>query len=415
MSMRTASRGLALVGVGMVTLGIVRAAGDGPTTVSGIRTTPQSRTTYLARATMWHDPGVLSPTDVFEGPSGALPYTFEQANSNEGIGCTFTQAGQDLSGNSPKFLCRTSDGHDLRLKYWDPQSRTGNREVFATVAATRAMWAVGFEAVPTLPITVRCEGCPENPMKGTGARRTRRYDAILQPRWPTPILSSDDVDEGWSWRELDTAIRSLPPGPERSRQRTHFDALTLLGVFMEHGDRKPEQQRLYCDGAVDTTAGAPTIASGDRPPMLFEQPNASACPASAVTIVDLGATFGGAGRGSRPATAKMNLEAWQRKPVFRNAHDGECRGDLTVSLKAGRDGEPDPVISEEGRQFLIGQLHRLTPDHVRAIFAAARVDQIGDTPHTNGFMRGVSAVDAWTAVFQDKVRQIESRRCQPAI
>jgi hypothetical protein len=251
-------------------------------------------------------------------------------------------------------------------------------------------------------------------MKGTGARRTRRYIAILQPRWPTPILTSDNIDQGWSWRELDSAIRSLPPGPERSRQRTYFDALTLLGVFMQHGDRKSEQQRLYCAGAVNTTAGVLSAASGDAPPMLFERPDVSACPTSAVTIVDVGATFGGAGRESRPATAKMNLEAWQRRPVFRDGSDGVCRGDLTVSLKAGRDGEPDPTISEEGRRFLIDQLHRLTLDDVRAIFTAARVDQIGDAQRTNRFMRGVSAVDAWVAVFQDKVQQIEARRCQPA-
>jgi hypothetical protein len=415
MSMRMASRGLALSGVGMVILGLMSAAAASTATVAGIRTTPQSRATYLARAIIWHDPGALTPTDVFEGPSGVLPFTFEQANSDDGIGCTFTQAGKELSGNSPKFLCRTTDGRDLRLKYWDPESRTGNREVFPTVAASRAMWALGFEAVPTLPITVRCDGCPENPMKGTGTRRTRRYIAILQPRWPTPILSGDNVDQGWSWRELDTAIRSLPPGPERARQRTYFDALTLLGVFMQHGDRKPEQQRVYCAGAVDTTAGALAASSGDRPAMLLERPDASACPTSAVTIVDVGATFGGAGRGSRPATAKMNLEAWQRRRVFRNARDGECRGDLTVSLKAGHDGEPDPVISEEGRQFLIDQLHRLTPDHVRAIFRAARIEQLGDPQRTNRSTRAVPAVDAWTAAFQDKVRQIELRRCQPAI
>jgi hypothetical protein len=76
-SMRMVSRGLAVVGAGMVTLNLIAAAADGPTTVSGIRTTPQSRAAYLAHATIWHDPSALSPTDVFEGPSGALPYTFE--------------------------------------------------------------------------------------------------------------------------------------------------------------------------------------------------------------------------------------------------------------------------------------------------------------------------------------------------
>src|SRR5262249_8391757 len=73
---------------------------------------------------------------------------------------------------------------------------------------------------------------------------------------PHPVIvSSGNLDQGWSWLELDTAIRSLPPGPARISQRTYFDALTLLGVLMEHGDRKPEQQSLYCDGTVDTAAG----------------------------------------------------------------------------------------------------------------------------------------------------------------
>jgi hypothetical protein len=412
--MRTMSQRLLLVVAGVFTLGLMWAAADGPETVSGIRTSPQSRATYLAHATIWQDPGALSPTDVFEGPSGVFPYTVEQANGDEGVDCTFAQAGKELSGHTPKFMCRTADGHNLRLKYWDPVSRTGNREVFATVAASRLMWALGFQAVPTLPINVRCDGCPESPMNDAGARRARRYVAILQPQWPTPILSSNDVDQGWSWLELDTAIRSLPQGPERTRQRTHFDALTLLGVFMQHGDRKAEQQRLYCAASVDTTAGEVRAPAGDTTLMLFERPEASACPSPAVTIVDVGATFGGAGRASNETTAKMNLDAWQQHSVFWDAGGSDCRGDLTVSLKAGRDGEPDPVISEEGRDFLMEQLHRLTPDHVRALFSAARVDQLDEARRLDGPSPGVSAVDAWVAVFQDRVRQIDARRCQPA-
>ena len=412
--MRTALRRLALSGAVAVALGMVWAAAQSPMIAAGIRTNRQSRATYLARATIWQDPGPLSPTDLFDGPSGAFPYTFEQANSAEGIGCTFMRAGQELSGNSPKFLCRAADGHDLRLKYWDPLSQTGNREVFATVAATRLLWALGFAAIPTLPVNVRCDGCPENPMKDAGARGTRRYVAILQPRWPTPILSSNDVDQGWSWLELDTAIRSLPSGPERARQRTYFDALTLLGVLIQHGDRKSEQQRLYCAAPVDTAAGELRASGDDTAAMLFERPNALACRASAVTIVDVGATFGRAGRESNPTTAKMNLDAWQRTPVFRDAGSGSCRGDLTVSLRAGHDGEPDPVISEDGRRFLMEQLRRLTPDHVRAIFRAARVEQFIDTQHTDESAAGASSVDAWVAAFRDKVQQIDARRCQPA-
>jgi hypothetical protein len=369
---------------------------------------------YLARAAIWHEPGALSPEDMLTGPAGAFPEASDQADSEEGIGCVFTQPTRDLGGNSPKFLCRTADGRDLRLKYWAPESRTSNREVFTTVAASRILWALGFNAIPTLPITVKCDNCPENPMKGSGVRATRRYAAILQARWPTPILSTADVDQGWSWRELDAAIRGLPPGPERSRQRTHFDALALFGVFIQHGDRKPEQQRLYCAGAIATAAGEAAPVSGNTPPMLLERPDASACASAAVAIVDVGATFGGAGRTSRASTAKMNLDAWQRQPVFKDTRDGACHGNLTVSLKAGGDGEPDPFISEEGRAFLSERLHRLTPDHIRVIFTAARVDQMREPQRTTGVVAGTEIVDAWTRIFQDKVRQIDARRCQPA-
>ncbi len=53
--------------------------------VSSIRTSAASRAAYLARATIWRDPGALSAADVLAGPPGALPYTFEQATSDAGI------------------------------------------------------------------------------------------------------------------------------------------------------------------------------------------------------------------------------------------------------------------------------------------------------------------------------------------
>jgi len=175
-------------------------------------------------------------------------------------------------------------------------------------------------------------------------------------------------------------------------------------VFIQHGDRKPEQQRLYCAAAPDTTAGELQKADGGTA-MLRERADSGACLSAAVTLLDTGATFGGAGRTSSGTTAAMNLHAWKEKPVFRKATRGECRGNLTDSLKARGDGEPNPIISEEGRRLLLDQLRRLTRDHLRAIFTAARVDQLDS--------RGTEDTDAWVAVFEDKVRQIEAQHCQP--
>jgi len=109
-----------------------------------------------------------------------------------------------------------------------------------------------------------------------------------------------------------------------------------------------------------------------------------------VEILDTGSTFGGAGHTSNDSTASMNLVEWQHRPVFRKTDGGECHGDLTVSLKAGG-GESNPLVSEEGRLFLLEQLRRLTPDRIHAIFAAARVDQLEYRSSTPG----VESIDAW--------------------
>ena len=401
----------------VLALGITWAAANEPPIVSAILTSSRSRAAYLAHATIWKDPGVLSPDDILHGPHGVFPYTFAEATADEGIGCTFAKSGKALGGKTLKFLCTTGEGRELRVKYWDPELETGNREVFATVAATRLMWALGFQALQALPLNVRCHGCPRNPMTGEGARSARLYLAELQAfpaSWPL-ILSDHARDQGWSWRELDDVIRALPPGPEGTRQRTYFDALTLLGVFMQHGDRKPEQQALYCDAAVNVSAGeVQTWEDGDGAPILRELPNATSCPQAAAVIVDAGATFGGAGRRSSGNTAKMNLDAWRSKTVFKDTGDGACRGRLTVSLAAGRDGGGNPVISEDGRRFLLTQLGRLTPAHVRALFTAARVDRLGKPSMKTPAGGNLTAIDEWVAVFQDKVRQIDAHRCQPA-
>ena len=108
----------------------------------------------------------------------------------------------------------------------------------------------------------------------------------------------------------------------------------------------------------------------------------------------------------------MDLDAWRSKTVFRQEDGGTCRARLTVSLAAGHDGEGDPGSSEDGRRFLLEQLSRLTPEHVRAIFAASRrpAHRRRAAPPSGA---GLTSIDEWVAAFEDKVRQIETRRCGP--
>ena len=237
------------------------------------------------------------------------------------------------------------------------------------------------------------------------------------------MVDGDDADQGWRWGEVDEAIANLPEGPLRARQRTHFDALTLLGVFIQHGDRKPEQQRLECRGALDPRAGDahPLEEGDDGAPVFFERPDASACSEPVIALQDIGATFGGAGRMSKASTAKMNLKAWTNRPVFKPAKSSssggvpECRGNLTVSMAAGEGGRGDPRIGEAGRAFLQDRLLLLTDAHVRALMATARVEKLSESQAWRDPKTGTSytGLDAWVAAFKDKVRQITERRCAP--
>ena len=60
------------------------------------------------------------------------------------------------------------------------------------------------------------------------------------------IGSTSDVNQGWRFGEMTAAIAALPAGEHQARQQMYFDALQLLAVFVQHGDRKPSQQRLVC-------------------------------------------------------------------------------------------------------------------------------------------------------------------------
>ena len=378
--------------------------------VSAIVTSPRARVGYLARARLWSDPGVLSPQDILNGPEN--PEGFDQSGV---LTCSFAQAGAQVGGASRKFLCRTDEGQTLMVKYWDPATGEGNREVFSAIASTRLMWALGFKPVPAWPLTVRCRDCPADPMSGRGARGARDYLAAVAAGLGSEgsrILSGEDDNQGWSWQELEEATASLPPGPERTAQRTHFAALTLLAAFIQHGDRKPEQQRLYCAGPVDTAAGTIRTKDNGRRSLLFERPDAVSCREPVVAIADVGATLGGAGLTSSETNAKMNFDQWRKRQVFSTHRPGEqCRARVTVSMAAGSEGRGNPVIAEEGRRFLLDRLEHLTPDHIRALFTAARVDKL----------RGPSAppvssevlIQQWVEAFNDKVRQIASEHCQP--
>ncbi len=215
----------------------------------------QQRLKYLATAKIWSDPGDVTPEMVMAGrPLQTKSEGVEAVLRGQPLPCDFAKPGKELGGATPKFTCRTPGGTTIRVKYSDG-SKDGNREIFSAVASAKLLWALGFVSDPIYPITIDCKDCPANPMSGEGQRGRRSYLATFQPEATRLVMvAKDDPDQGWRWGEVDQAIAKLPEGELRARQRTHFDALTLLGVFIQHGDRKPEQQRLECR-SLDASRG----------------------------------------------------------------------------------------------------------------------------------------------------------------
>jgi len=357
-------------------------------------------------------PRAVAQSDIVKGPdfgAGQLPLPF-----NARVTCEFDQPGEEGGGNTPKFDC-----HLLRVVSPAGRARVAargkgegavkvkfspdNREVYAEVAATRLFWALGFYADAMHPVRLECPNCPEDPMKGEGPRGTRMFpEAVIERKFPGKAMEeAGKEDQGWSWKEFESVVRPV-----------HVkDGLKLLAAFVVHGDNKPEQQRLSCE----------TIRE-DR----TTQPARVTCVTPRLLIQDLGATFGGGGRLTRPESAKMNLEEWSGKQVWKRVGTGQpggvaCQAQLPKSLTA-KDGLDDPEISEEGRRFLAGLLCQLSDKQIDDLFRVARVAEMPDYRNPDGsFKAGFDEADVirqWAQAFKRKREEVAGGRCtwqsQPA-
>jgi hypothetical protein len=332
---------------------------------AGATDKPDGRATAIARAQVW-SPTNVAAMDIKAGPKRADAFPFRAT-----VLCDYLP--KQLSGRSPKFACRVGDEDELKVKYGGT-----NAEVYAEVAATRLLWALGFGADQMYPVRVICRRCP-----ATLAGMSRDNDEwVFDPATVERKLPGREFDDaGWSWRELE-AIREEAGGAPRA----HRDALKLLAVFLQHTDTKPEQQRLLC---LD-----------DKAPV---DPNDTACEQPMMMINDLGLTFGRANTFNVNEKA-MNLVDWSATPVWKDATG--CVGNLPKSLTGTLE---NPVISEAGRRFLADLLGQLTDAQIRDLFEVSRVTlRLRDPLKAKS---GFSTIGEWVAAFNQKRAQITDRRC----
>ncbi len=328
---------------------------------------PETRASLIARAQVWSSTDIRT-MDLFSGPDDPGRFEFGQE-----IRCEYSD--EAMNGRSPKFACVTPSGDDLKVKYGET-----NGEVHGEVATTRLLWALGFGADRMYSVRVLCQGCPETIGVATDRPGERLVDpAVVERKLPGRELTGPGV-EGWSWPELD-----LIDEEAGGASRTHRDALKLLAVFLQHTDTKPEQQRLVC---------------------LDAEESAATCEKPFMMINDVGLTFGRANLANRNLVGSVNFQGWAQTPVWKD--DGRCVGNLPRSLTGTL---RDPVISEEGREFLAERLSALSDAQIRAMFEAARIE-LRASPAT-GLSEGMAprVIDEWVRVFKDKRREIVERRC----
>ena len=390
---------LAMVGLGLMLTGCASGrfgpnpdteAPKGPHTLKKLSVA--ERQEVLARAQVWQAVDT-STLNLRQGP--ALP-------ASQRIGaettCAYVHPDKPLSGNTPKFACAiSSTGPEAGAKDDVVKVKYGqnNGEVYAEVAASRLLWALGFKTDAMLPTRVTCHNCPADPfaVNTTDWRQKPPTDVATRVFEPASIereVPGKKIEtpgyEGWAWPELDTIRKG----------RAQIDALKLLAVFIQHSDSKPDQQEIVCE------AGRSRKDSHGN----------ETCRAAWLVIKDLGATFG---KATRLNSSKMNLADWDGAGVWKptsapGATAGKhlCVGDLPRSMTGSLE---DPVISEAGRRFLARRLMQLSDRQIRDLFTVSQVEKRGEEITGGDGRKRKVTVDDWVRVFKRKRAEIVAAKC----
>ena len=324
------------------------------------------RLAAIKRAQVWRKTSVPS-MNVALGPQGDDAFAPDAT-----VTCKYVK--ETFAGATPKFGCDLGDDEHVKVRYG-----RDNNEIFAGVAATRLLWALGFGADTLYPVHVICHGCPPALQGQRTAAGEMRFDfAAIERKMPGRDMEAPSVGPGWAWSELDLVDERAGGAP-----RAHRDALKLLAVMLQHTDNKADQQKLLC---VDK----------DTP-----KHNLAACPSTFMMIHDVGLTFGTATLMNSQPRSSANLQEWSRTPMWKDAQ--HCVGNLPPSQTGSLN---NPIISEAGRQFLADLLGQLTDRQIQDLFTAARFDE---KPGMGG--EGGGSIGDWAAAFKKKREEIAAAKC----
>jgi len=352
-------------------------------TITSISTAADSvpaevRLSILKRAQVWTAVDIPS-RDLKAGPQGPDAFAPEQV-----VTCDYVD--KKLPGNSPKFSCKL--GHDeLKVKYG-----ATNGEVYAGIAASRLLWAIGFGADRVYPVQVICRHCPETlPGAGPSEGHAVKFDvAAVERKMGGREIQGPNDFEGWAWPELDMVDTADGGAPRAQR-----DALKLMAALLQHTDNKAEQQRLVCLDEEKKHTKEDGSKRAKKDGARCEQPF--------MYIHDVGLTFGEAHWLNEVDIGSVNYNRWVKAPVWRDP--AQCVANVHASLTGTLE---HPKVSEEGRAFLAGLLAQVSDAQLRDLFEVARFSRRGveDEGHTSN-----ASIDDWVAAFKMKRDEIANHHC----
>ena len=331
--------------------------------------TPELRAEYLRRAAVWR-PTPIPEMDLFHGPPAKDGFEPDQQ-----VTCDYARPDKPLTGNTPKFLCDLGGGDVVKVKY-------NSGEVFAEVAASRLLWAIGFGADRDYPVQVECRKCPIEPWFWSSEPRVDEKKfalATIQRKLEGKEIQSRE-DEGWAWPELDRVDERV--GGSRGQR----DGLKLLAVFLQHSDSKAKNQKFVClhGGVVKDEAGNEDC----KKPFLY--------------VHDVGLTFG---KATLLNNTRVDIEAWRSQPLWKDPR--QCVANQKKSMSGTL---VNPRISEDGRKFLADLLVQLSDAQIRDMFRAGRFERLDEKIHAPEGERRAT-LDDWVEVFKHKRGEVVNQTC----
>jgi hypothetical protein len=363
--------------------------------------TASERTELIRRSRVWEQTDVASK-DLYNGPAGKPSFAVDQE-----VACDFVP--KPMAGFTEKFLCRLDDGSIVKVKYEE-----GNqyKEEYGEVLGTRLFWALGFYVDRMLPVRVSCRGCPRHPWKYVDARKNKgpldekglfrslppEADLGTYEFAPAALEEKIDADpieetkdQGWSWKSLRLVDESLG-----GATKAEIDALKLLNAFVQNADNKAKQNSLVCPRA--------DLVRGDDGSVTCRRP--------VLYVDDLGSVFGKGGFITGNA-GRVDYEGWKKRHVWRN--EESCKARLvSIGWILRRSTLRDPVIGEEGRALLAGQMAQLSDAQIKDLFRASRIERLHQTMSDGSSGRREVTLDDWVELFKQKRDEITRHPGCPA-